>query len=497
MDPLSGEPGKKLRVAVAEKDPEDLSLISARLSSRGYDVFETSEKESLLRYLDRESVDLIMLSADMDFLGSLFLLEKIRQKSHLITVPIIMICREEELPELLMNNDRQFDDFLVKPFNASVLLLRVVLAVSRNRERVEANPLTLLPGNHAIERIVRSKIQRQDKFSVLYVDINNFKPFNDLYGFEKGDDVIRHTAKLLIMTATECVPDSERFIGHIGGDDFVVILPPAYEEVFARSFLEAFERIIVSYYNEMDQKRGCVRVTNRRGKKESFPLMSCSVAACSNEHRHYQNLGEIARDMAEVKSFLKSQPGSHYLRDRRSEPLQQLEDAAEILAAELEKPAKNGARHNGDHVEPLGKVLLNAGLISEEQLSSALRKHFETGKRLGQVLVSMNAVRSEDVGAMLEKKLKIPYVCLKRFSPSRHVLGLFTFEFIHTRRVLPLEVAGDELQLGMCDPYDIRTLDDIERITSLKPVPHLALEDEFEQFLERSEAEFAKEEKLV
>jgi len=477
------------RILVADRDPEILSLVSTRLSSRGYEIVEIKDKEEMFYYLDRETVDLILLSTEMDKLSSLMLIEKIRQKPHLISVPVVMMTEERHLTELLFGADKNFDDFLVKPFSAFVLQLRVSLNIRKSRDRVDANALTHLPGNHAINRMIKNKIEKKETFSVLYIDINNFKPFNDLYGFDKGDDVIRHTAKILMTKANEVAPHGQCFVGHVGGDDFIVVIHPDFEEPFAKAFLDEFDRVIPSYYNEMDRKRGHVRVMSRRGKRESYPLISCSVAACNNLHREYKNLGEIAQDAAQVKAFLKSQPGSHYLRDRRSEPFQHLEKAAEILTEEKTRKSK-------DQVDPLGKVLLNAGLITEEQLSSALRKHFETGRRLGQILISMNVIRSEDVGMMLEKKLRIPYVSLRQFKPSRHILRLFTLEFIQMRRVLPLESVGSKLRLGMCDPYDIRTLDDIERITSLKPEPCLALEDEFEEFLERYEAEFAHEEKI-
>ena len=147
-------------------------------------------------------------------------------------------------------------------------------------------------------------------------------------------------------------------------------------------------------------------------------------------------------------------------------------------------------------MDPLGQILLDAGLIDDDQLQAALKKHFETGQRLGQTLIAMNAVRSEEVGRMLQKKLNIPYVSLRHFHISRDILRLFTLEFMKSHRVVPLEMAGEGLRLGMCDPFDLRTLDAIERITALKPVPCLALEDEFEEFLEEHSRETSAEEKI-
>ena len=307
-----------LHVMVADKDPAVLELVATRLSNRGMRVSIAETTEDLLRQLDREPADIVLISSDMERLGGRYPVERIRDRSHLAAVPVVLMTREDEIAELILGQDRGFDDFLIKPFSPLVLQLRVTLNIGRAKVRTEANALTHLPGNAAIEKKIRQKIEKDEKFSVLYMDINQFKAFNDRYGFEKGDDVLKHTAKLLLETRDRVVPDSDCFVGHIGGDDFIVVLSPDHEEEFARTFLREFDRIISVYYSEEDRQRGHVRVTNRRGKKENIPLMSCSVAACNNLYRRYRSLGEIAHDAAQVKSFLKSQPGSHYLRDRRS-----------------------------------------------------------------------------------------------------------------------------------------------------------------------------------
>lgn len=479
-----------MQILIAEKDEILRSLIRTRLQARHYEVLEAGSSEDAMRILENGRLDLILISNEMERVGGSRLIEKIRQKPHFATIPVILLIEENKIAELVTSHDYGFDDFLIKPFDPLVLQLRVAMNITRSRQCMEANALTHLPGNVSIERTVRQAIQSGEKFSVLYLDINNFKSFNDRYGFEKGDDVIRQTAQILGQTAEAVAPKSKCFIGHIGGDDFVVLLPLEKEEAFARHFIAEFDRIIPTYYSEADQKRGFVRLKDRRGKQSTFPLMSCSVAACNNYYRQYKNLGEIAQDAAEVKSFLKSQPGSHYLRDRRSAQVRGVAEALEILAPEAEE-----TKIQESTMDPLGQVLINAGLISQEQLTDALKKHLQTGKRLGQVLIAMNAVRSEDVGRMLEKRLNVPYVSLRRFQMTREVQRLFTLEFIRAHRVLPLETVGDKIRLGMCDPFDLRTIDSIERITGLKPVPCLALEDEFEEFLDRFSKEPSFEEK--
>ena len=476
-----------MRILVADKDSETRLLISTRLTARHYEVLESTDSEEVLQTLEKETIDLAIISSEMELIKGKRLIEVIRKRSHLTAIPIVLLTGENEISEMLMSHHHGFDDFLTKPFDPLALQLRVAMNISRTRNRVEANALTHLPGNFAIERIIRSKIESREKFSVIYIDINNFKSFNDKYSFEKGDDVIRHTAKLLARAGEEAVKDRECFVGHIGGDDFIVVVHPDDEENFARKFIEEFDQVMPTYYSEEDRKRKSIRITNRRGKRETFPLMSCSVSACNNLHKDYRSLGEIARDAAEVKSFLKSQPGSHYLRDRRSSPIRVAEEAMQVLAPEVELPKAS------ERVNPIGQVLLDAGLITEEQLQLALKKHLETGSRLGQVLISMNAVTSQDVGRMLEKRLNVPYVSLRDFVPSRDTLRLFTIDFVKAHRAVPLELVRESLKLGMCDPFDLKTLDAIERTTHLKPIPCLILEDEFEEFFDHYLGSSAKE----
>lgn len=469
---------KGKRILVAEKDDATRELILMRLHSRHHKIFEASTSSQVMRLLEREVLDLILLSSDMELVNGRMLIQIIRSRSHLMAVPVIMITEEHKLTELMLGHEKGFDDFLVKPFSPLVLQLRVNLNIAKTMERVEANALTHLPGNHAIEKIVLKKIQAGEKFSILYIDINNFKAFNDHYSFQKGDEAILQTARLLVTASHAVARDGECFIGHIGGDDFIVVLPAALEEVFARQFIDDFDRIIPTYYSKKDRDAGFIRVENRRGKMENFPIMSCSVAGCTNLYRNYASLREIAQDAAEVKTFLKRQPGSHYLQDRRSAPIKKLDEAVHILEPEV-KPAKPKKR-----ADPLGQVLISSGLINEEQLGAALKQHLQTGHRLGQTLIDMNLISSQDVGRMLEKKLKVPYFSLRGWKPDPTLLHLFNAEFIFHHRVIPIGVSEDSVRIAMCDPFDLRTLDAVERITGLKPVPYLALEDEFEQFLE-------------
>jgi len=463
------------RILVADHDRDCVTLTESRLSARGYSVDTASNSQEALQKLSGEVFDLILISSKMEPVGKESLVEVARKTPTACYVPIIMLANEEDLAELVQGSEQGFDDFLIKPSDPLTLQLRVLMNIRRAEERMQANPLTRLPGNVAIEKILKEKIAKGNPFSVCYIDINQFKSFNDAYGYDKGDDVIRQTARIITQSAKQSARE-DVFVGHVGGDDFIVVLRAEDEADFARACIREFDRIMPTYYSEADRGRGFVSVKNRKGKTEKIPLMSVSIAGVTNLFRRFVNPGQIAEVAAEVKKYLKTQPGSNYLRDRRERQLNQLDEAFELLSVNerREKPGKLG--------EPLGQFLLAAGLINEDQLDEALKLHLATGKRLGEVLISMNLVRSDEVGKMLEKKLGVPYYSLhdREFPPG--VSRLFSAEYVRTHRVVPVELEEKSLRVGMIDPFDIKIIDDIERVLGCKVVPGLILEAEFEDF---------------
>lgn len=470
------------KILIAEKDSETLALLETRLRARGYDVFVAMYSDEAVRLVQKMRFDLILISSAMERADGMELSLKIRRSQTGLGAPIILLADGGELSQLVLSQERGFDDFLIKPFDPFSLQLRVNLNLTRARERLQANPLTGLPGNAAIEEHINRRIERNELFSVCYIDVNHFKSFNDRYGFERGDGVLRHIAQLLARVLEKVGAEKTGFLGHIGGDDFLAVVSPEHEAKFARECLQEFDRIIPTYYDDADRKQRSVFVKNRNGVPVSYPIMSLSIAAVTNQNRPYRNMSEIARDAAEVKAYLKTQPGSHYLQDRRAKPVTSLEESLEVLAQ---------TESRADASKPLGQMLLELGLITKDQLKQAIRRHVETGERIGQVLIQMNAVTSSDVGKCLQGKFNIDYATLKNHTLSEDLVRILDEEFIRTRRVVPLSLQNNRLELAMVDPVDRETIDAIEEISGLKVIPKFTLENEFEDFLERNQIRFS------
>ena len=183
-----------------------------------------------------------------------------------------------------------------------------------------SNPLTGLPGNLVIEEQLRRLLVNEAEFAVLYLDLNNFKAYNDKYGFERGDRVLLMTAEILSRSlAHEGM--GEDFLGHIGGDDFIIITSPDRAERIATSIIATFDREILAAFSEEDRGRGYIQVPNRQGKPQKFPVTSISIAGVTNKYREFKNYWEIPEVAAELKKLAKQQSGSRLVFDRRKKEM--------------------------------------------------------------------------------------------------------------------------------------------------------------------------------
>ena len=217
--------------------------------------------------------------------------------------------------------DRQQDklyDYVVvtkdKKFHGTVTIKRMLkkvteLEVTSARQQ---NPLTGLPGNIAIEHRFNSILKANKDFSVVYLDIDNFKPYNDIYGFENGDLVI----KLLAKTLEDCIP-KDQFIGHIGGDDFIVLFDYQVDPINIDYLVKCFEEEVVKLYNTRDRKRGYITIKNRNGHIDKFPLITVTAVLVNNNDDNFQNMREISEKLATLKSKAKAKKAIGYRKKHR------------------------------------------------------------------------------------------------------------------------------------------------------------------------------------
>lgn len=184
---------------------------------------------------------------------------------------------------------------------------------------LDASPLTRLPGGVAIENMLKKRLDARSPLAFCLADMNNFKSFNDQYGYARGNDVLQATAKV-IESATDKYGNSEDFVGHIGGDDFVILTTPQKYEMICKDIVDTFDKMILGYYDPEDRMRGSIIAKNRQGQDMSFPIMTISIAVVTNSNRQLKNHIEVGEIAAELKAYAKSLPGSNYIVDRRRDP---------------------------------------------------------------------------------------------------------------------------------------------------------------------------------
>jgi diguanylate cyclase (GGDEF)-like protein len=231
-------------------------------------------------------------------------------------IPIIMLTSQDQVHNKIEGLGKGADDYVIKTVDPLELQARIEMVIRRTQEQSGANPLTRLPGNLAIDREIKKRLGSGGTFSVCYCDLDNFKAYNDKYGYEAGDRVISHTAKLLMKAVRES-GESGDFLGHIGGDDFVVLTTPAKDADFCKAVVERFDASIPEFYDEDDLKRRCIQVENRSGRLENFPIMSITMAVVSGSRTELESTHLIAERAAELKKYLKRFQGSNYLSERR------------------------------------------------------------------------------------------------------------------------------------------------------------------------------------
>lgn len=220
------------------------------------------------------------------------------------------VVLDQELP---VTGDGRFDDL-----EADIREMMHQIKVSQQL-CLDASPLTRLPGNIAIEQVLKEKMVRGEKFALCYIDLDDFKAYNDCYGYARGSELIK-VAGEIIYRAKDDHGDRGDFVGHIGGDDFVLITSPENAEEVCQAIIRAFDQIVASHYDAEDRARGYIEGTDRYGVTRRFPLMSLSIAVVSDARRDFVSPLEIARVATEIKDYVKSLPGSNYLIDRRISP---------------------------------------------------------------------------------------------------------------------------------------------------------------------------------
>ncbi|KAF0124993.1 MAG: response regulator receiver [Elusimicrobia bacterium] len=304
------------RLLVADDDIVFQKLVTRLFSGTGWEVAAVADGAAALAEARRVTPDAIILDLNMPGVGGRETLLAIRRRAAMNRVPVIIVSGLDSAEEKAADLGLGADDYVTKPFDPAELLARVESAVKRTRRNINSNPLTGLPGAPAIEEAAARRIKAGVAFAFAYIDIDNFKAYNDRYGYFNGDNVIKTVAALLEDLA------AGEFAGHIGGDDFVLVSTPGMAVRVAEELTRRFDALAPGFYNLEDRERGCITTRDRQGNEHDFPLVSLSIAVVTNERREISHYARLADLSSEIKSYLKGLPGrkgSAWLKDRRGD----------------------------------------------------------------------------------------------------------------------------------------------------------------------------------
>lgn len=273
--------------------------------------------EDEIQLVFRNLPQLIIINDDNTKIDTIELCAKIRKNEENNIIPIIVLSSNENREFKIELAKNYVEYYIAKSMGQEYLYYRIrnmfrLLVVNRT-----ISPLTGLPGNTQIQTELKRRMLRGERFVVLYLDLDNFKAYNDVYGFLKGDEIIKFTARTILKNVSNNAK-TDSFVGHIGGDDFVTILgdETGYEKI-CQDIISEFDSGVKYFFTEEDYKRGYLKIQNRKGKMEHFPITSISIGVVVADPDRFTNVLEIGEVGAQVKHIAKKYKGSCYATDRR------------------------------------------------------------------------------------------------------------------------------------------------------------------------------------
>lgn len=287
------------------------------LRSAGYRALAAAAVDEGLALATVHQPALILINLTASGVNGFEMCKRLGRDVLLKHIPVMVMTPDEDdlrLQEVM----GCIDDFVPAPATPGHLHRRIALALRRVQSMGGANPLTRLPGNAQIQEQIIERISGREPFALLYIDLDNFKAFNDHYGFLRGDEAI----KLLARCTREAVVNhsaTDGFVGHIGGDDLAAVVPAEVAEEVAHQIVNAWDNLSPNLYEPEDASRGYIEVGDRRGYVQRYPLASVSIGVTSNSNRPLLSHWHASELAAEMKAVAKSRSGSTVAIDRRQD----------------------------------------------------------------------------------------------------------------------------------------------------------------------------------
>lgn len=273
----------------------------------------------LLVLAQRFTLDLIYIGAGEDgdeaMMRILELTRRIKDHTFLAIVPTVLYYPEPDDNDLTAAFENGAEEFYTAKTPSNIARVKTAMIIKRAVRDLSVNPSSRLPGPAAIEKEIEHQIGLAQQFAVCYADLDNFKAFNDYYGYYYGDRVIKLTARIIKDVVFDIC--REGFVGHIGGDDFMFIIPSEKVPTICEEIIRTFDTIIPYRYSPEDRMKGSITTKNRNDEEQVFELMTLSIAVVINKGKMFRHVGEMSHMLADLKKYTKSLDGSNYVIERR------------------------------------------------------------------------------------------------------------------------------------------------------------------------------------
>lgn len=305
----------EFKILLLSRDISSKNILRGLIEGEGWSVDDAQSSDTIINSLSGTKYDILVLDYDNE--NTIDLCKKIRSSLGLRYLPILVMADKSQTIERIKAIYAGADDYVEKPVDSGEILTRIKVNLWRASRDLDANPLTKLPGNVTILKELKNRLTTNEIFCVAYADLNKFKEYNDYYGFEWGDRVLRHTADIISDVLKKLGTPGD-FLGHIGGDDFIFITGFESIKNICETIIAAFDKTIGSFYKEEDLKRGYIIVKNREGKVTASSVLTISIGISTNKHRTLKHVGEIIQIATELKAYAKTFAKSIYTIDRRT-----------------------------------------------------------------------------------------------------------------------------------------------------------------------------------
>ena len=289
----------KGRILIVEDDFDISNMLRIYFESQGYEPRVALKGQEALEICRRELPNLVILDIMLPDIDGYEVCRNLRGNLRTIHIPIIFLTQKDERSDQIAGLELGADDYVTKPFDLQLLLLRVQGALRRAGWLNLTSPVTGLPSSKLVEEQLREIIRRQG-WSVLYIGIGHIEGFNDAYGFVAGDDVLRFTAMLLTEVVDEVGSGSD-FIGHIGGDDFLLVSTPESAPKIRDRLVQRFNAEVQTFYGFKDREQGFVTVDDGKGSTQQIPLMTMAVGLVDHDTAQFADIREITEVAAEAR----------------------------------------------------------------------------------------------------------------------------------------------------------------------------------------------------